>query len=274
MNNGRFTNRLTVGVLVERRYLSQRQPAALCAELRGRGHQFLLVEPDSVSEVGSTTWLEGVDIVVPRGRSLVLLSLVACAERYGRPVVNGRGAIEAVRNKLDMAVALVAAGMPTPRTYAGPLARLAKTLPESAYPVVLKPVFGDNGRGLRLVADPEQLRDIDWPEPVAIAQELVAGDGMDLKLYGIEGNVWAVRKPSPLTPPGSGARAPGLARLTPERAALATRCGELFGLDLYGVDCIETAGGPVVIEVNEYPNYSWVPDADRHLAELVESRAR
>jgi ribosomal protein S6--L-glutamate ligase len=138
---------------------------------------------------------------------------------------------------------------------------------------VLKPVFGDNGGRLRIVDDARRLAKLEWPEPVAIAQQLVRDDGMDLKLYGIGRDVWAIRKPSPLTPPAAGARQPGQVALTVALAALARRCGELFGLDLYGVDCVETPEGPVVIEVNEYPNYTAVPGADQRLATLVERRA-
>jgi ribosomal protein S6--L-glutamate ligase len=273
MSRARRKRDLRIGVLVEPRYLSQRQPAGLCAELRRRGHEVRMIDPDDLPEVGSDGWLDGLNVVVPRGRSIGLLSLLAWAEHRGVPVVNSRRAIGAVRNKLDVAVALAAAAAPTPRTFAGPPARLAETVPEAVYPLVLKPVFGDNGGRLRIVDDARRLAKLEWPEPVAIAQQLVRDDGMDLKLYGIGRDVWAIRKPSPLTPPAAGARQPGQVALTVALAALARRCGELFGLDLYGVDCVETPEGPVVIEVNEYPNYTAVPGADQRLATLVERRA-
>jgi glutathione synthase/RimK-type ligase-like ATP-grasp enzyme len=50
---------------------------------------------------------------------------------------------------------------------------------------------------------------------------------------------------------------------------LALRCGRLFGLELFGVDCVEGPGGPLVIEVNEFPNYTGVPRADELLADHV-----
>ena len=264
---------LRIGVLVEPRYLSQRQPAGLCAELRRRGHEVRMIDPDDVPEVGCDGWLEGLNVVVPRGRSVGLLSLLAWAEHRGVRVVNSRRAIGAVHNKLDIAVALAAAGAPTPRTFTGPPARLARTVPDGAYPLVLKPVFGDNGAGPRIVDDAQRLAKVEWQEPVAIAQQIVRGDGMDLKLYGIGRDVWAIRKPSPLTPPAPGARQPGQVALTVTLAALARRCRELFGLDLYCVDCVETPEGPVVVDVNEYPNYTSVPGADERLATLVERRA-
>jgi ribosomal protein S6--L-glutamate ligase len=264
-----FTGGIRVGILVERRYRTQRQPAGLIDGLRLRGNEVKVIDPLDVCEVGVDGWLAGLDVVVPRGRSLELLSLVACAERRGVPVVNGRRAIAAVHNKLEMSAALIAADIPTPRTFAAPPERLAAEVPAACYPLVLKPAFGDNGAGLTIARDAAELLRLDWPEPVAVAQRLVPSDGLDLKLYGVGDAVWAVRKPSPLTP-RTGAREPGPIPLTADLGALGRRCGELFGLGLYGVDCVETEDGPVVIEVNEYPNYTGVDGADASLAALVE----
>ena len=55
---------------------------------------------------------------------------------------------------------------------------------------------------------------------------------------------------------------------------IAARCGEVFGLELYGVDCIHTPDGPVVVEVNDFPNYSAIPEADGKLADYVLARLR
>ena len=53
---------------------------------------------------------------------------------------------------------------------------------------------------------------------------------------------------------------------------LALRCGQVFGLEIYGVDAIETAEGVAVIEVNEFPNFTGVAEAPRHIAEHVLAR--
>ena len=55
---------------------------------------------------------------------------------------------------------------------------------------------------------------------------------------------------------------------------LARRCADLFGLELFGVDCIETPEGILVIEVNDFPNYSGVDGANEKLAEYVIRAAR
>jgi ribosomal protein S6--L-glutamate ligase len=268
-----LTSRLSVGIVVEGRYRTQRQPTGLHGELIRRGHAVRLIDPLDVCTVGDAGWLQGLDVLVPRGRSLALLALVSCAERHDVPVVNGRSAIGAVHNKLEMAGALIEAGVPTPQTFAAPIDGLAGQVPRRFYPLVLKPTFGDNGLGLVIVDAPEELAGVEWHEPVAIAQQLVSSDGTDLKLYGIGDEVWAIRKPSPLLAPASSSDGGQPVGLTSELLALGRRCGELFGLDLYGADCVETPRGPLVIEVNEFPNYTGVVGADERLADLVERTA-
>jgi len=263
-----------VCVLCETRYGGQAQPAGLIRALRDRGHAVKVFDPGVVGEeVGLAGWPAATDLVVARGRSHGVLAALLLAERLGVVTVNARAAIDAVHNKLDMAVGLAAAGVPVPPTWVGPPSRLARRVPPSAYPLVLKPIFGDNASGLRLVDDARELAQLRWPEPVALAQRYLAGDGWDLKLYGIGERLFAVRKPSPFCP----GRQPTLAgvervSLTRELIGLGQRCRRLFGLELLGIDCLESAGGPVVIEVNEFPNYTGVPDADELLADHVVAR--
>jgi ribosomal protein S6--L-glutamate ligase len=261
-------------VLCETRYRGQAQPAGLIRALRDRGHTVEVMDPGTLGEeVGVASWAVAADLVVARGRSHAVLAALLLAERLGVRTINARAAVDAVHNKLDMAVALAAAGVPVPPTWVGPPSRLARRIPPSAYPVVLKPIFGDNANGLRMIGHSQELGELQWPEPVALAQRYVAGDGWDLKLYGIGERLFAVRKPSPFHPRGE--PPPTEVRrlsLTPALIGLGERCRRLFGLELLGIDCLETPDGPVVIEVNEFPNYTGVPRADELLADHVLAR--
>lgn len=265
--------RLRIAILAEHRYLAQAQPRGMSAALMGEGHDVIVLDPQAY-EVGKDLAMADVDLVVARGRSWTVLSLLGWAETLGRPILDPKSSVAAVHNKADMATTLADAGLPIPRTFVGAVADLAKQVPASCYPLILKPIFGDNGRGLRIVGTPGELKKLDWPEDTALAQHYLPNDGHDLKLYGIGHRIWAVRKISPLTRPGRAARPPELIPLTPALEDLGRRCGRLFGLHLYGVDCIETPTGPVVIEVNEFPNYTGVPDADQALARYAADFAR
>ncbi|MGH7451427.1 MAG: ATP-grasp domain-containing protein [bacterium] len=262
----------------------QAQPAGLCSALRKRGHCATLIDPQAISFAmdDENDWLDGLDLIVARGRSLLLLGMLAWAEARGMRTINRRRAIAAVHNKAEMSIALVTAGLPTPRTFFGSLQHLASRVPRASYPLILKPIFGDNCQGLRLVHNRDELTALESPELVVLAQYFVSSDGYDLKLYGIGDEIWAVRKPSPFKGPG---RMPSISRsndhdaraellpLTPALRELGRRCRELFGLALYGVDCIQTSAGPVVIEVNDFPNYTGVPDADQRLTDYVQQWA-
>ena len=43
------------------------------------------------------------------------------------------------------------------------------------------------------------------------------------------------------------------------------RAREAFGLQAYGVDLLLTSEGPVVVDVNAFPGFRSMPDADLHL---------
>jgi ribosomal protein S6--L-glutamate ligase len=274
--------RIRIGVIAERRYLSQAQPNGMVAALRQQGRQVDVVTPDDICyQPGNNTWFSGIDIAIARGRSWGVLCLLQWIEQQGIPVINSRCSIAAVHNKAEMAVALASAGIPTPRTFLGNLARIASCISAEHYPLILKPVFGDNCSGLQVVSNRAELLSLHWPEPLVLAQQFIPGCDSDLKLYCIGSDVWAVRKPSPLQlePNGThaarnGASLPALVPITPALRDLAWRCGAVFGLEIFGVDCITTTEGPLVIEVNEFPNYSAVPDADEKLANFILSRTR
>lgn len=117
-----------------------------------------------------------------------------------------------------------------------------------------------------------------WRESVALAQEFHRGDGVDLKLYVAGSAVWAVRRPSPIDIDGSPREAgdPGVpVRVTPLLRSLARTCARLFGLRLLGIDCVLGPDGvPLVVEVNDYPNYRGLPaEANEVLADVVLARA-
>ncbi len=262
-----------ITVIAENRYLSHAQPRGLITALQALGHSVTVIDPETQSfSVADLSWAAEIDVALARGRSWGVLCLLDWMERLQVPVINRRAAIASVHNKAEMSVALAAAGVPTPRTWLGSPSHIARQLCAADFPVIIKPVFGDNCRGLELACTREQLSAVDWPEAMAVVQTFIPGMAFDLKLYCIGREVWAVRKPSPL----AAKRMPELSRHLPQAVPLtdaardlALRCGEVFGLDLFGVDCIETDAGPLVIEVNEFPNYSAVPGADDKLCNFV-----
>jgi len=260
-------------VLVEQRYRAQRQPAGLVTALAGLGAAVQVADPELLVYDLTPEWWSGIDVVVARGRSASLLTALAVAERFGVPTVNRSSAIASVRDKAAMAAALVAAGIPTPRTWVGSPDGLVAAIDPAHYPIVVKPVFGDNGRGVRVAVDANDVLDATSRGEAVLAQDLVMGDGRDVKVYAVGSRYWAVHTPSPFAgvpaPVDATASSPEPVPVTAELAELAGACGHLFGLDLFGVDCIVTPDGPVVVEVNDFPNYRGAPGSDDVLADYV-----
>jgi glutathione synthase/RimK-type ligase-like ATP-grasp enzyme len=257
-----------VGILSERRYLAQREPAALGAMLRACGARVrLAISGDS----RVANLLVGCELVLARGRSPELLDTLRAVEARGVPVINRPAAIASVLDKAGMAEALAAAGVPSPATFAVARGDIAQAAERAGFPAIVKPVNGDNGRGISVLWSSADLSRLTWSESRALVQPYVQSNGRDLKLYVAAGAVWAVEKPTPLGRDPSPARR---VALTDEARALAIRCGELFGLELYGVDCLATPAGLSVIEVNDFPNFSEIPEADRRIADLVLASTR
>jgi ribosomal protein S6--L-glutamate ligase len=100
-----------------------------------------------------------------------------------------------------------------------------------------------------------------------LAQRYVENPGYDIKLYVVGKDVYSVAKKSPLHPDVQvqEQRIP----LTGEWRTLALRAGRIFGLDIYGLDVVETSHGPVVVDINDFPSFGHVPGAVSEVATYI-----
>src|SRR4051794_11405350 len=132
--------------------------------------------------------------------------------------------------------------------------------------MVLKPVFGAGARGVRVVHGTLALEMAGWDGTPVLAQAYVETGGVDTTLYVAGERVWAGRRPSPLLAPHASARRIGLTR---ELRALAVACAERFGVGLLGVDVLETPSGPLVVDVDEFPDYTGIDEAPDVIADVL-----
>jgi ribosomal protein S6--L-glutamate ligase len=268
---------LKIGFIVERRYLKQEMPGAVIRHFKALGIDTEVICPQDYRfepEGGLLHGKDGVeirlhcyDIIVSRNRNALGLAMLSYADAAGIPAINTHASTQRVRNKAKMAVALSRAGVPcAPTVLANDISVLAE-LSGDWYPLILKATYGDNSQGLRLIRRPEDLADVHWGDDLVLAQHYLPNDGFDLKLYVCGRRVFAMRKPSPFN--GDPKASPRQVQLDGHMAELAFRCGETFGLEIYGVDTIETENGLAVIEVNEFPNFTGVPAAEEHIADYI-----
>jgi len=267
----------TVWILTDERYLDQRMPSVLVAWLEAeRVPVRMLVADTIVAAVGGVDdedpWaaLRPGDVVVARTRDRFALSLLRSAERPGVTVLTTWESVAAVRNKARAAQTLAAERVPTPKTLLAASPAALRSVARRRFPLLLKPHLGDNARGIVLVRTPEELDDILWTDGIVLAQEYVEAGSVDLKLYVAGEHVWAVRRPSPLLALGSDAgQAAERVEPSPQCRRLARDCATAFGLTLLGLDVLETAAGPLVVDVNDFPNYTGVNEAPEAIGRLV-----
>jgi ribosomal protein S6--L-glutamate ligase len=272
----------TVWILTDARYLEQRMPLALCDWLAERAPIRLLIAEDVLLEVGMApprledplAGLRPGDALVARTRHPFGLALLSAAQRPGVAVLTPGEAVTAVRSKPEAAVVLAGLGIPTPPTFLAEGLRGLEAIPDECFPLILKPHLGDNAVGIVVARDRSELHELAWDDGMVLAQRFVDTGGVDTKVYVAGERVWAVRRPSPLCLRGAPGRSPQARSVRPgaELERLARRCAEPFGLELYGIDVLESADGPLVVDVNDFPNYTGVPEAPEAIGRMALAR--
>jgi ribosomal protein S6--L-glutamate ligase len=269
-----------IWLLTDLRYLEQRMPLAVADWLATAGWSVGLVVADEEPAIeidgglplaGPWSELEPGDVVVARTRHPYGLALLQIAEALGARTLDSWSAISAVRNKVRSTAALARRGIPIPPTFLAHRPAELERVPAAAYPLILKPVLGDNARGLRVVTEPAELAEIEWTDGLVLAQSYLDAGGVDLKVYVAGNAIWAVRRPSPLV---EATAEPVRAHVTTTLRRLADGCRAEFRLNLFGLDVLERPDGPVVVDVNEFPNYTGLDGAPAEIGRVLSELAR
>ncbi len=267
--------RLRIGFLVSSRYAqSTSHVAAVMQALTDAGVVVEVIFPVKHALELSQVRVE-CDLYVLKKIGRLSLSMAGMLHAQGATIVNPYPATVALRNKIVTAKILQAAGVPTPASYvASHPEELAPFL--QGGPLVVKPYEGSDGVGVRVIHNAAELAAVrDGRDPV-LAQRYHPPDGRDRKIYAIGGQLFGVKKAFPITREQDGQGEP----FTPseELCEIVRRCGRAFGIDLYGVDIIESDGKPYVVDMCSVPGCGGVPDAPRHLTryflETAERAAR
>jgi ribosomal protein S6--L-glutamate ligase len=241
----------------------------------GAGHRVEVLDPATAQAPADPA-----DVYLLKARTPRALALARAMEAGGVPVVNSAAATGRCQDRTAMAQDALRAGLPfaPTRTYAsgGDLARgLAGSQPPG--PVVVKSRHSRKGDVVvRLEGEAEigEFADSAAYEPFVV-QDFVANPGWDHKLWAIGPQVFAALRRSELAPAAPGGGPVPLAELPPGWPALVRRVGEVFGLDVYGVDVIDTGGGrPLIVDVNAFPGVRNQPGAPEALAALALRAAR
>lgn len=199
-------------------------------------------------------------------------AVVRVLEGWGVPVINPSRVIDCCGDKLATSIALVRAGVPTPRTrVAVDEASALAAIEQNGYPAVLKPTVGSWGRLLARVNDRDAAEAIvehkatlgSVQHSVFYVQEYVNKPGRDLRVFVVGDEViCGILRNSPhwVTNTARGGQASRL-ELTPEITDLSLRAARAVG------------GGVLAIDLLEHPDHGFQVNEVNHTMEFRNSIA-
>ncbi|WP_347350791.1 ATP-grasp domain-containing protein [Intrasporangium sp.] len=243
---------MRITVLLTRRVPDRPSPvlAEVFARLEALGHTVDAWIPEDRLLTADSVRVES-DLYVLKSHTEHALSLAGAIHDAGGVVLNDYPSCLVAQDKVTAARRLRSLGVPTPDTWLVADPGLATGLLARG-PLVVKPNRGHRGADVRLVTHEAELSGIPAGGGPLVVQRHVRGPGEDLKVYVAGDRVWAVRKPFDalsFTRPGRPVR------VSEEVERIAQQVRHGFGLELFGIDVIESPDGPMVVDVNYFPGY-------------------
>ncbi len=206
------------------------------------------------------------DLYVLKSGTELALSFAGLLDAMDAAIINPYRVTARCRDKIVATRMLQAAGVPVPETFLSVHpAQLAPLLDTG--PLVVKPHRGSKGRGVHVVWDADELHDVATGDGPVFAQRYHEPKGRDRKLYCIGGQLFGVKRVWPVRTYQQKLGEPFT--VTPELRDIAVRCAAGFGMELFGLDIIESDGQPYVVDINPFPGFKGVPDAALRLADYI-----
>jgi ribosomal protein S6--L-glutamate ligase len=232
--------------------------------LQRHGCDVEVVDPDA-GPVDLAAVQTDADLYIVKSGTEAALSFAGVLHARGARVVNPYPVAAACRDKVVQTHVLAEAGVPVPQSWmtVEPMSLLRHL---SDGPLILKDPRGSQGRGLEIVHDRAQLAALPGGTPW-LAMRYHAPEGQDLKLYRIGDEVFGVERVFP-----AGTYIEKLGRPYPVPADLrdvVLRCGDAFGISIYGVDVIRSRGRHWVVDMSSFPGFKGVPAAGRRIIDHV-----
>jgi ribosomal protein S6--L-glutamate ligase len=191
------------------------------------------------------------------------LSLLHAAEAAGTPVINSPGTLEIAIDKYRTLTRVAALGYPVPESrVVQTRADAIDAFRELGGDVIVKPLFGGEGRGVMRICDFELawycFTALEQMQAVLYVQKFVHPGGADTRLLIIGDEIIGLRRYAAdgwKTNVAQGGRCEVHAH-SAEQAALARTIADDLHLQIGTVDLLDCSSGPpVVVEVNAVPGW-------------------
>ncbi|GAC1366000.1 MAG: hypothetical protein NVSMB32_09990 [Actinomycetota bacterium] len=255
--------------LLEARYARDGMPLLVAEQLAHWGHDVVVMSPqDEPSEITALV-SSGFDAIVLKtvsdGPGLSILDAAAAA---GCRTVNDSQAVRRARDKAVTAALARRHGLPFPDTWFAPTPGLFANLNPGLFPLVVKPSNGSSGSNVHVARTADDLALVPTESGCHwLAQPYLTNPGVDLKLYNTGEGIYAELRTSPLEPAPT--QPDRLIPVPPELEVLARRVGQVFGLDIYGLDLVQGPAGWTIVDINDFPSFRLVPDGPARVATSV-----
>ena len=211
------------------------------------------------------------DLYILKSGTELALSLAGALHAVGARILNPYPVAATMRDKIASMRVLEAAGVPVPETYITSHSRQLADLLDAG-PLVLKPYRGSQGRGVHVIWDADELDDVSSDEGPVFAQRYHKPEGEDHKIYVIGEQMFGVKRIFPARTYEEKIGEPFT--ISSELREIALRCGHAFGVDLFGFDVVMSNGKPYVVDIQSFPGFKGVPDAELRLADYIYSAAQ
>ena len=214
--------------------------------------------------------LQGIDVVIPRiGTSITEYGLLVVRhfEAMGVPVVNVSDSILNSRNKFRALQVCSAKGIAVPHSV------MSRSLTDvhfayrriGSFPMVMKLLQGAQGIGVMLGHDRSSVESvmatlIEFDKDLILQEFVKEASGSDVRILVAGGKVIAAmrrtaKKGEFRANVHRGGHGERISRLPKSYEKMALASAKAVGLDIAGVDLLETGKGPVLLEVNSSPGF-------------------
>lgn len=197
------------------------------------------------------------------------MDALAALQLNGVQVLNPPRAIETCVDKYLTLQRLAACGLPIPRTaVCQSLEQALEATDQLGTDIVLKPLFGSEGKGLERATNRKELTAIAtrWLElgRVLYLQEFIPHAGWDLRLLVIGDRIWAMRRSSHEDWRTNASRGAEISPWNPNDRELefAKQAAAAVGAPIAGIDLVyDQHGAPYLLEVNSAPGWKYISAA-------------